>query len=336
MAYKKADSNSFGEYQLSEGFGSAVTGKRAVAGDLSIKKTATQAQSSFDAMTRNLKGYEGYPTSYSGYGYGDASQDLTTSKAANAAMKGARLLPGGLSGSDLSTRETAKTLLNAAKAQGYEGVEDDAFAGYDGLGQLSLKEASDIARKNKISDDVNEFSGLGQQDELLESWHTHFNAASLARTDTDLIKALRRAVRSVSDDTPDSVKRDYYESAMKLLRARKKSNLRYLDVGRAEIESNLGWLLDPRLPKTGGFDAVVSKVVASVGGEMARNEPSFQKMKHKEALGNQLKEQLTKSGNLFGEWTSLIKENSFYLGLGALGLGAAYLFFKNRSLAFKK
>jgi len=387
MAYKKADSNSFGEFQLNEGFGSAVTGKVGgmTAGDLKTKGAAKIAQKAFNALPKSLKGYENYPSSYQGYGM--ESNDLTTKQAASDLMRNAKVLPGGLQG-DLSTEQSARTILSAAKAQGYRGyqdyqggdlnteqsaeailesakaqgyhgyegidlnteqsartalrsakaqgyhgyggmsgVEDDAFAGYQGgLGQvLTMRQASDIARKNKISDDVNEFSGFGE--EPMESWHTFFHAATLAKTDTDMLSSLKKAVKAVPDDTPASVKRSYYDTAKKMMRVRKNTDLRYLDIERMEIEANLGWLIDPRLPKTGGFDAILRKVVGTVGAKLGEGDKTDLKMKHNQVLGQKLREQLSRSG-AFGDWSNVLNSKLVYVGLGALGLGAAWCYFK--------
>lgn len=375
MAYKKADSNSFAEYQMGEGFGSAVTGKNGsmTTGDLKQKMAAKMAKSAFDAMPKGLKGYEGYPTSYAGYGYGSMEAgDLSTSQAAKALMRNASALPGGLQGTDLDTEQSAKSILSAAKAQGYHGyesysgvdlnteqsaksilsaakaqgyegmsgVEDDAFAGYqNGLGQLlSMKEASQIARKNKISDDVNEFSGLsgvGDGDSL-ESWHSFFHKATLARTDTDMLSALKKAVKAVPDDTPASVKRSYYDTAKKMMQVRKNADLRYLDINRLEIESNLGWLIDPRVPKTGGFDAMLNKVVGAVGAKLGKGDKDDLKMKRNEELGNKLREQLAKTGMNLGDWSGVLSSKYMYVGLGVLGLGAAYCYFKRQKPVLAK
>jgi len=413
MAYKRAETNSFAQYQLGEGFGAAVNGKiqnGSNAGDLSTKAAARVAQKSYDRMPKDLKGYEGYPSYYAGF-----SDDLTTTQASSLLMKNTKQIPGGLEGDlstrqvartalssakaqgyglgeDLSTRQAARTVLSAAKAQGYHGigeqdlstrqvagkalsaakaqgyqgyhgyetyqgidlntqqvaskllssakaqgyegyglsgVEDDAFAGYNQLGQaLSLKQASDIARENKLPDDVDEFSGLGelgQQD--LESWHTFFNRAALAKTDTDLLLALKRAVKAVPDDTPATVKRSYYEMAIRMLRMRKNTDLRYLDVERMEIESNLGWLVNPNIPKTGGFTATLKKVVGAVGAKLGKNDKDDLRMMKNMELGRLLKEELRKTGEL-GDWAANTK--LVYVGLGVLGLGAAWYYLKKR------
>lgn len=373
MAYKKADSNSFAEYQMGEGFGSAVTGKNGsmTTGDLKQKIASKIAKSAFDVMPKGLRGYEGYPTSYGEYGYSSMEgEDLSTGQAAKALMRNANALPGGLqgadlnteqssasilsaakaqgyqgyetySGGDLDTEQSARSIINAAKAQGYEGyegmsgVEDDAFAGYQsGLGQiLSVKQASQIARKNKISDDVLEFSGLsgvGEGDNL-ESWHTFFHKATLARTDTGMLSSLKKAVKAVPDDTPASVKRSYYDTALKMMRLRKNQDLRYLDINRMEIEANLGWLIDPRVAKTGGFNAMLTKVVGAVGSKLGKGDKDDLKMKKNEELGNKLREQLAKTGSVsLGDWSEVLNSKLVYVGLGVLGLGAAYCYFKRQ------
>jgi hypothetical protein len=392
MAYKKADSDSFGEYQLNEGFSSAVTGKRENQGDLSIKRTARTAKNAFNALPKSLRGYENYPSSYGEYGYSSMEQgDLSTRQASTDLLRNAAALPGGLQGSDLDTEQTSRSILSAAKAQGYHGygvsdlnteqtsrtllsaakaqgyhgysgldteqtsrtllsaakaqgyhgyegmsgVEDDAFAGYQGgLGQeLSMRQASEIARKDKISDDVNEFSGFGE--EPMESWHTFFHQATLAKTDTDMLSALKKAVKAVPDDTPASVKRSYYDTAKKMMRVRKSQDLRYLDIDRLEIEANLGWLIDPKLPKTGGFNAILNKVVGAVGSKLGQGEKADLKMKKNQELGGKLREQLAKSGS-FGEWSDILKSKLMYVGLGVVGLGAAYCYFKRPKVSMAK
>jgi hypothetical protein len=398
MAYKKAENNSFAEYQMGEGFGSAVTGKNGsmTTGDLKQKITAKMAKSAITVqnIAKGVKGYEGYPSSYEGYGYGSMEAgDLNSGQAAKRLMRNAEALPGGLgglsteqsaesilsaaraqgyhgysggdldteqsaksilstaraqgyqgyetySGGNLDTEQSARSIINAAKAQGYEGmsgVEDDAFAGYqNGLGQiLSMKQAAEIAKKDRISDDVLEFSGLGESDNL-ESWHTFFHKATLATTDTGMLSALKKAVKAVPDDTPASVKRSYYDTAKKMMSLRKNTDLRYLDINRMEIESNLGWLIDPRVPKTGGFDAMLNKVVGAVGARLGKGDKDDLKMRKNEELGNKLREQLAKTGMNLGDWSDVLSSKFVYVGLGVLGLGAAYCYFKRQKPVFAK
>lgn len=397
MAYKKAETNSFAQYQLGEGFGSAVTG------DVTTKVAGRTIRNAFDAQKLNkIKGYEGYPASYEGMG-DDSSMtagDLSTRNASHILKMNAARTPAGVGGIDLDTEQSARSILNAAKAQGYHGyegvdlsteqsarsilnaakaqgyhgyesgyqgidlnteqsassilraakaqgydgysgysgVEDDAFAGYSGgysgnLGQvLSLKQASEVARENKISDDVNEFSGFdgfGQAADL-DSWHTFFHKATLAKTDTDMLSALKKAVKAVPDDTPASVKRSYYDTAMKMMKLRKDTDLRYIDINRIEIEANLGWLVNPNIPKTGGFDAMLNKVIGSVGAKLGKGDKDDLKMKRNQSLGRQLKEELEKTGQL-GDFAGL-DSKYLYIGLGILGVGAAYWYYnKNKA-----
>ena len=69
MAYKEASSNSFAEYQLGEGFGSAVHGEAdarfGAIGDVAAKAKANANK--LPAGLQGLAGYEGYPASYAGF-----------------------------------------------------------------------------------------------------------------------------------------------------------------------------------------------------------------------------------------------------------------------------
>jgi len=323
MAYKRADTNSFAEYQVGEGFGAAVNGKNGMnAGDLNIasaSRIARKNQNKLPAGLQGLAGYEAYPAHYAGFQEYD-SGNLTLSQAGSLIKKESTRTPAGLQG-----------------MTGYEGLgdmQDDAFAGF---GQaLSMKQASEIARENKISDDVDEFDGYGGLGETpLESWHTFFHQATMSKTDTDLIRMLRKAVKAVPNDTPPAVKRGYYEHAMAMLKQRKNTNLRYLDIERAEIEANLGWLVNPNIPKTGGFDAMLNKVVGTVGANLGRGDKDDVKMQENMALGDKLKLELEKTGQL-GTWDFVSKHSYLTLGLVGLTLGGLACWWKKRQATMLK
>jgi len=57
----------------------------------------------------------------------------------------------------------------------------------------------------------------------------------MARSDMQLIRFLAKAVKAVSDDTPLSVRRDFYNKAKDMMKRRKLTNLPSLDLHRVEL-----------------------------------------------------------------------------------------------------
>lgn len=324
MAYKRADSKNFAEYQLGEGFGSAVTGKAQTPGNL-----GGTASPRMPAGFNGLAGYEGYADYLQ-----DMEQNLTSGskptsrEVAKLAQNNAYSLPepqmAGAEGMFGSIEEDAFA--------GFDGVEDDAFAGY--IGDNGITSISNTAVSSAMAIDADEeagdepfdgYGGLG--DTPLESFHTYFHQAAKANTETGVIKKLAKAVSVVPDDTPMSVRRNYYDLAMEMLKRRKETNMRYLDLQLAEINSNIGWLINPSLPKTGGFDAMLDKAVGKVGGKLAANTKEALQEQHNRKLGKLLLKEANpwEKGNIikdrqaaFGDFSG--GGMSKYLGFAAAGL----------------
>lgn len=319
MSYKRADSNSFAEYQMNEGFGSAVTGQTEV--------VARLAQKNMDQLPAGLQGLAGYE-GYSDY-LKEMEKDLTN---------GGSHAPG-----HLSTRELARFIQknkydigmsgsegllhgNGNGFAGFGNVDDDAFAGYETMGGDAV-EISKIAIDSGLDEDEDDedededeldgfdgYGGLG--DTPLESFHTYFHKAVQANTETGLINKLAKAVSVVADDTPMSVRQEYYNLAMEMIKRRKSTNMRYLDLQRAEIESNLGWLVNPSLPKTGGFGAMLKKAVGAVGAKLGKGEKDQIKAEQDMALGKRLLADIRKSSGL----GSFDGATTKYMGFAAAGL----------------
>jgi len=226
---------------------------------------------------------------------------------------------------EMTQRQVATMAQNGA---GLSGIDDDAFAGYN----ISF---GDTTPKNIIKDDEedeedeDELDGLGGQE--MESWNASFNKASLARTDTGMILALGNAVKAVPDNTPMELRKQYYDLAKSMLNRRKQTDLRHLDMQRAEIESNIGWLVDSRLPKTGGFNRMLEQAVGRLGPELARNDTTVRKAESRMNLGRELKATLRKAGNLagFGEEGNNTRKLVLMVGVG-LAAVAIYYHLKNK------
>lgn len=332
MSYRKDPVKSFAEYQVGEGFGQAVNGGGPQDGkDLNTEASAKLLQKNVRTLPGGLQGYENYtpsqqfadtevPAGFSGSGF----------EAANQGLNGSEAKP---SGSFFQGFDDVGSL---------ESVKDDAFAGYAterGVGALgeveSLNDEEDESALN--------FNGYGAlADSPTESFHTYFHQASLANTEMELINLLAQAVKAVPNDAPDSLKKQYYDLAEDMLKKRKHGDLRHIDLQRVEIESNIGWLINPKLPKTGGFDALIKIAAGDVGGKLAQGEPDQEKMLKRLKMGNSLKENMKKfdanqakplSG--FGQTST----NLTYVGLVLVGLaivGAAYIFLKPKTPIISK
>ena len=322
MGYRKAETNSFAEYQVSkEGFGAAVTGNINSTGEVS--RLAKGGMDSLPAGLQGLNGYEGYPSHLSQYPeFSGEFGDQTIKEASEIAIANMDKDPAGVTG--LQGYE--------GDLGGFEGIEDDAFAGY---GESTAQVAAQAQRAALDVDDehvaFDGYGGLGEGPS--ESFHTFLHQASMARTDTGVISALKKAVKSVPDDTPATVNKQLYDLAKEMLLRRKQGNLRHLDLQRAEIESNLGWLVNPSLPKTGGFNAVVQKAVGKVGAQLAKGEKDQVKAQQALAVGQLLKKDLRKQNMLagLGEGGKMT-----YIGLGLAGLlavGVAYYLYTNNQKA---
>jgi hypothetical protein len=350
MAYKRANSNSFAEYQLGEGFKAAVTGQgdaRFGESIVDVSKLAEKGAGIFPAGLNGLKGYEGYPQSYAGYEeYGNIEQISemaqegaglgSIEEISEMAQEGAGL--GSIEeisemaqeGAGLGSIEEISEM--AQEGAGLGSIEDDAFAGIGTFGGYEFGEdmnkISTIAKESALEDKIGEdefdgYDGLladgygSLEGGPMESFHTYFNRASMAKTETALIRSLAKAVKSVPNDTPLSVRKEYYQMAMELLKRLKKTKLSYIDTKNVEIQSNLGWLINPSLPKTGGFDAMVKKAVGVVGGKLAKGDKEDIKRKKLFDIGERLKRNLQKTGQLAGfDGTGTMK----YVGFGLLGL----------------
>jgi len=339
MSYKRSDSDSFGEYQLGEGFGAAVHGE--VNRTDEIAKWAQRGAESLPAGLQglagmqSLKGYTGYSSSLQAFPqfaddfgnvvdeFGDKSEEDSNPTAQ--ALKSTGL-------SDLKGYETYEgyegyeNLGGEQNFAGFEGIDDDAFAGFS-LGE-SMKAVSTIARRSADSLDVDEFDdddeGFDGYGTLAgtpeESFHTFFHRASMAGSEGGLISELAKAVKTISSDTSMAVRKQYYELAKEMIIRRKKTNLRHLDIQRAEIESNIGWLINPGLPKSGGFNAILKKTVGTVGARLGKGTKADIKARQGLAIGRRARADWARSQGLsgfegFGEGSKLK-----YLGLGVIGI----------------
>lgn len=312
MSYKPSNSDSFGEYQLGEGFGSAVHG------DINkidkVARLAEQGAQRLPAGLQGLNGYVSYPASLQEYpNYGESPLKATAADLAE--PEDNPFLSGGY--------ETFRGF------EGFEGVEDDAFAGYS-LGE-SMKAISQTAQTSALDEDEDEDGGFDGYGTLAgapeESFHTYFHKASMARGSTGLIKDLARAVMTVSPNTPMSVRKQYYDLAKEMIIRRKKTDLKHLDIQRAEVESNIGWLIQPGLPQTGGFNAVLNKAVGTVGSRLAKGSPAQRKVSEEMADGLKLASELRKNNQLSG--FSGLGEGSkmTYAGLAVAGIAIAGLIY---------
>jgi len=337
MSYKRSDSDSFGEYQLGEGFGAAVHGD--INKTDKIAKWAQRGAESLPAGLQglagmqSLKGYTGYPSSLQEFpqfadDFGDNDNGGKGEEDPNPTAQALKSVGLG----DLKGYETYEgyegyeSFADSGSFAGFEGVEDDAFAGYT-LG-ASMKAVSTIAKRSADRLDVDEFddddAGFDGYGTLAgtpeESFHTYFHRASMAGSGDGLIKELAKAVKTIDSDTSMAVRKQYYDLAKEMIIRRKKTNLRHLDIQRAEIESNIGWLINPALPKSGGFNAVLRKAIGTVGAKLGKGGKDDIKAHQAMAVGRRAKADWARAQGLsgfdgFGEGSKLK-----YLGLGIVGI----------------
>jgi hypothetical protein len=210
----------------------------------------------------------------------------------------------------------------------------DAFAGY-------LSSADEDVIDDFVEDALDdEESGLGHYGESatgeLESWHTYFHQASLASSEQGMIAALAKAVMAVPNGTLAETKRQYYNLAMQMLHRRKRTDIGHMDLERVELASNLGWLINPNVPKKGGFLGLVSKSLSKLGPALDKDSKEDLKRRHAESLGVRLKSNLRKEGRLgslglaFGD-----NKTMMYLGLG-VAAAAAYYWYNNKPAPARK
>lgn len=302
MAYKRAPNNSFAEFQMGEGFGNAASGAKTPRSARSLN--SSQASE----IARKVTGYEGYPDYYGGYdnlGDGNTPKNMISSIAQEAVEEDDKPLAG---------------------AEMLGGVTDDAFAGYVGLAQAKAQESDE----DDDEDEEDAFDGYGGLSGTpLESFHTFFHKASMAKNVHQLTAMLAQAVKAVPADTPESVKQEYYRLATEMLKRRKQNDLHHMNTTEVEIQSNIGWLVNPNIPKTGGFDAVINKTVGAVGAALGKNDKDDQKRKAELAISAKGKAALDKAKGLAG-YSGLgnIGDSVKYVGVGLAGLavvGAVYM-----------
>lgn len=318
MGYTRAETNSFAEYQVSkEGFGAAVTGN--INSTEEVSRLAQAGASHLPSGLQGMAGYEGYPSHLSEYPeFAGEFGGESTQQAAQIAIANMDKDPAGVTG--------------LQGFDGFEGVEDDAFAGY---GETTASIASQ-AQNAALDDDESGFDGYGGLGEgPEESFHTYFHQASMARTDTGVIRGLAKAVKAVPASTPAAIRKQYYDLAKEMLMRKKQTQLRHLDLQRAEIESNIGWLVNPALPQTGGFNAVLQKAVGRVGAKLAKGEKDQIKSQQAIAVGDRLKQDLRERHLLSGYGDSSDGKMT-YIGLGLAGIlavGIAYYLYKGNQPA---
>ena len=296
-------------------------------GDLDPSQASALAHKNKNALPaglQGLQGYEGYDALNMSQatalahrnkgakpaglqGYGGLLGDLDPSQASALAHKNKNALPAGLQGYG-----------------GFMGTQDDAFDGYDGQASFNRAQVKEFVEDwNEEDDDDDDnldgysLAGFGEE---MSSWHTHFNLAANAGSESKIIKHLTDAVQSVSDNAPADVKQNHYNLAMKMLHRRKKTDLYHLDIERVEMRTSLGWLLNPALPKKGGFKALVDKAVSSVASAVAQGGKTDLKEKRLHALGDKLKGNLRNAGMLAGLGEDGgNKTKMLLLGLGVAG-----------------
>jgi len=283
-----------------------------------------------------LKGFGDYQRAE----YGDAAQSATNSGSPNISRLNGYVQQAKhpYFGQEASEDDIDSSIADALDGLGggytLGNINDDAFAGY--IGQVASEGSIESTIEDVVEDEegFDGYGGLGEGP--LQSWHSHFHQASLASGESALIKNLAAAVKSVPDDTPADVKRQYYNLALQMAHRRKKTDIRHLDLNRVEIESNLGWLINPTVAKTGGFQAALNKAVGAVGANLGREDKAFLKAKHLESLGRNLKSSLRKRGGFGNLGMGLGGDNLKYLGLGLAAVAAYYYFIKPKAAARKR
>lgn len=275
----------------------------------------------------SLRGYTGYPQGYAEYD-SNCGQELSTREVASIAERNSSVKPAGLQG--LDTRDVAR-LAQRDYSQLPAGLQPaSALAG------LSISETARLAEKGSLLGSLEQnsaFDGLGDDDS--SNWSSNFNSATKALTETGVISALAAAVKSVPDNASIELKQQYYRLAMEMLKRRRSTDLRHLDIKRVELESNLGWLVNSTLPKTGGFDKAIGMAMGTVGAELAKNEKDYYKNQKLEALGKQLKKSVEKMRTFEG-LSDVVSDNK-YLVLGGLAVVAGLWYLKGKKkLKFKR
>lgn len=354
MSYKQDNLSGFAQYSMNEGFGQSVTGRP---DELNTANVARIGKQNINSLPAGLQGtsYEGYSQQLQGYPeFGDVSNIARLAKkemhnkpaglqgfSDNAdlfhiARKEMNRKPAGLQGlddtSEISKEAKREMFLKPAGLQEYE--SDDAFAGYSTEQGLS-------GVTNNLNSEEAAFNGYGSlADSPIESFHTYFNQASTATSDDELIKLLAQAVSVVPDNTPAAVKTEYYNLAENMLQKRKKTDLRHLDVQRAEIQSNIGWLINPKLSKTGGFGAMLKTAAGYTGSKLAQGTPSQIKMETNMAWGEKLKQSLKASspGHYFSGFgnTSPAVTYTVIAVVGLILVGVLHHFLKKPKVSMKK
>lgn len=269
------------------------------------------------------------PAGLQGFGSLDIEQ------ASKLAIRDSRVLPAGLQGLPGD--------MNALKAARIAEKTVNSMPNMLGGDDLSIQAASRLAVKDRNAvpaggslgylgeDDMNAFAGLGEAPRLhasvmvpkqyapTDSWDKHFSLASSALTETGVISALAAAVKAVPDNAPPELKKQYYQVAMEMLKRKRLTDVRHLDLKRVELESNLGWLVNASISKTGGFDKAISKAMGVIGNDLSHNEKSYAKTKKLEGMGRMLK----KSVEHMATFAGLGEEDSGKTKLLLVGLGVA-------------
>lgn len=349
MAYSRAESSNFAEYQMGEGFSHAVSGD-----------PNSHGGGAFNGVNgHGLNGYTSIPSSYAGMmGEEDFdAQDIAMDNALDGYERfGVALDPEDVqeiaydetlgSYGGMLTRDPYEVKKIAQQGALVADQDHDSLLG--GFGDSSIASLVDMQEEDDafagyIGNVANEsdaaFDGYGSApDTPLESFHTYFHKASTSTNSKNIVNHLAKAVEMVPDTTPASVKQEYYRLAKEMLKRKKSTQLPALDIRLAEIESNIGWLVNPGLPKTGGFKSMINKAVSHVGSKLAKGEKDHKKMLHNHALGKRGQKLLKKRSGLagFGEGSNTVK----YLGFGIAGLVVAgalwHFYFKPAPVAAKK
>lgn len=275
-----------------------------------------------------LRGYTGYPQGYADYDQENAAE-LTTRQVANIAERNYEVKPAGLQGLDIE---------DAARLAQRDYKQSPAGSGST-LAGLSVSQAAKLAEKGSLLGSLEDpsgsaFDGLGDSDSK-NGWGVYFNSATSALTETGVTSALAAAVKSVPDSTPAEIKQQYYMLAMEMLRKRKATNLRHVDIKRVELESNLGWLINPSLPKSGGFDKAIDQAMGTIGAELAKNEKDYRKMQRLEAFGRELKQSIKKFNQFEGLGDLLENKHLLIGGLAIVGI-LVWCLKGKKKLSFKR
>jgi hypothetical protein len=266
------------------------------------------AQANFKAKPAGLQGYEGEgfsqliqknsgvkPAGLQGYEGFDYTSDFAKQFETNhMRVIGPAPTPQQLS-EKLSAQDiSSMAVKNAGKAVAGSTLGNSDHDAFEGFGMSTEEEATSVVKKNA---GVAPAGGI----ELSKGdWNSNFNAAAQALTQADMIFALRKAVASVPDNTPEATKKQYFHLAKQLMQRKAQTNIPSLDAQYVEIQSNLGWLIDPRVAKKGGFDAAVGAAVAKATAPIASKEQDHYDSQKLFADGDKLKTAVKKAGKLAG------------------------------------